>query len=271
MVTKVQRKFRNFARRFLRGWQQDQLSKSRPVRFEPLETRQLMAADFFASAGMASEANGLNDYLSTAGSEVSTSQAEGHAAPDLVAFAKSLRDAGVIFFGADWCPNCVQQKKLFEDGSRFLDFREVTNPDRTPNALGISENVLTYPTWQFQNGSRQTGVLTLAQISAASGIAIPESAQPSIAPISNTSVLLGSPLHIPIDAYDIGGHPLTITVSSSNPAAVTAEVLNGSSARISTNFGDMVFELFDTEGQRAADRFKELCKAIFTRPMPTAR
>ena len=264
MVPKVRRKFRNFVRKFLRCWSEDQVSMPRSIRFEPLETRQLMAADFFASAGMASEANGVNNYLSPSGSMVSTSTAEGHAAPDLVGFAKSLRDAGVIFFGADWCPNCRQQKLLFEDGSQFLNFVEVTNPDHTPNARGTSENVFTYPTWQFQNGSRQSGILTLAQLSTASGIAIPESSGPSISPIAATTVLKGSPLHIPIDAYHPHGSPLTITVSSSNPAAVTAEVLNGnSSARIDTNFGNMVFELFDTEGGRAADRFKQLAQAGF--------
>jgi cyclophilin family peptidyl-prolyl cis-trans isomerase len=259
MVAKVRRKLLNFSRRFLPSWFEDQVSRSRVIRFEPLENRQLMAADFFSSAGLASEANGLNNYLSPSGSQVSTSSAEGEAAPDLVAFAKALRDAGVIFFGADWCPNCVQQKRLFEDGARFLDFREVTNPNRTPNALGIAEGVSTYPTWQFQNGSRQTGVLTLAQLSSASGIAIPSSSRPSISPIANATVLLRSPLHIPVDAYDPNGNPLTITVSSSNPAVITAEVLSGNSgARFNTNFGDMVFE-----ASRAADRFKQLAQSGF--------
>ncbi|MDZ4850954.1 MAG: tandem-95 repeat protein [Pirellulaceae bacterium] len=264
MVLKIRRKLRNFTRKFLNVWAEDQVAKSRAVRFEPLENRQLMAADFFSSAAMASEANGVNDYLSTSGSEVSTSVAEGEAAPDLVAFAKSLRDAGVIFFGADWCPNCIQQKKLFEDGSQFLNFVEVTNPDRTPNTRGNTEGVFTYPTWQFQNGSRQTGVLSLAQISSSSGIAIPTSSRPSITPISATTVLRGSPLHIPIDGYDPNGNPLSYTVSSSNPAAVSAEVLQGNSfARFNTNFGDMVFELFDTEGGRATDRFKQLSQSGF--------
>ncbi|MFN9916431.1 MAG: hypothetical protein ACK53L_27830, partial [Pirellulaceae bacterium] len=110
----------------------------------------------------------------------------------------------------------------FEDGGQFLNFIEVTNPDRTPNQRGIDENVTVYPTWQFQNGSRQTGLLTLQQLSTASGIAIPNSSSPSIAPLSNATVLRGSPLHIPVDAYDPNGNPLTISVVSSNPAAVVA-------------------------------------------------
>ncbi len=71
-------------------------------------------------------------------------------------------------------------------------------------------------------------------------------------------------MHVPVDAYHPHGDPLTITVSSSNPAAITAEVLTGnSSARIETNFGPMVFELFDSEGGRAASRFKQLAQQGF--------
>jgi cyclophilin family peptidyl-prolyl cis-trans isomerase len=260
-------KKRRLAQRFCSFLKEDCLpaTRSRAIRFEPLESRQLMAADFFASAALASETNGLRDFLSpSAAMQTSQSLAEGEAAPDLVAFAKSLRDAGVIFFGADWCSQCQQQKALFEDGGQFLNFIEVTNPDRTPNQRGIDENVTTYPTWQFQNGSRQTGLLTLQQLSTASGIAIPNSSSPSIAPLSNATVLRGSPLHIPVDAYDPNGNPLTISVVSSNPAAVAAEVLTGnSSARFETNFGPMVFELFDVEGGRAASRFKELAQQGF--------
>jgi cyclophilin family peptidyl-prolyl cis-trans isomerase len=221
-----------------------------------------MAADFFQSVGLTS----LDNDLYSSSAMVSESVPEGHASQDLVAFAKALSAAGVKFYGGDWCPFCNQQKALFEDGAQFLPFIEVTNPDRTPNSVGINNNITTYPTWEFQGGvsTRQTGVLTLAQLSAASGIAIPETSTPSIAPIANTTVSRGSPLHIPVDGYDPHGGPLTITVSSSNPAAVTAELLTGnSSARFDTNFGPMIFELFDVEGGRAADRFKQLVQQGF--------
>src|SRR5690606_3841830 len=77
--------------------------------------------------------------------DASTLEAEGEAAPDLVAFAQALTDAGVTFYGAAWCPVCLQQKELFGDGKEELPFVEVTNPDRTSNAVGLAENITDYP------------------------------------------------------------------------------------------------------------------------------
>ncbi|MEZ6074910.1 MAG: hypothetical protein R3C56_04300 [Pirellulaceae bacterium] len=79
-------------------------------------------------------------------------------ADDLVAFAKALTDSGTRFFGAAWCPHCTDQRQLFQDGGKFLPFVEVTNPDRTPNQVAIDEGVTEYPTWEFPDGTRLTGV-----------------------------------------------------------------------------------------------------------------
>ncbi len=76
------------------------------------------------------------------------------AAPDLVAFAKALTAAGAKMYGAGWCPHCTEQKELFEDGQHFLPFIESTNPDRTPNQIAIDNNISSYPTWVFSDGTR---------------------------------------------------------------------------------------------------------------------
>ncbi len=195
MARMVQRNLKLLAQQAFMRWFKEDQTNARQLRFEPLETRQLMASDFFASAGLAAEANGVNNYLGTNGAQVAavTTQAEGEAGQDLVAFAKALKDAGVVIFGADWNPDTTAQLALFQDGAKFLDFKEVTTPQRTLNALGTAESISIYPTWQFQ-GTRRTGVLTLAEISTLSGIAIPTSSTPSIAPINNVTVLRGSPL-----------------------------------------------------------------------------
>jgi large repetitive protein len=172
---------------------------------------------------------------------------EGEDANDLVAFAKALADSGTRFFGAAWCEFCTTQKELFQDGGKYLPFIEVTNPDRSRNQVGIDEDITQYPTWEFPDGDRLVGELTLQQISEESGIPIPQSSTPSFAELNNVSVAITSPLHIPIDAYDPNGNPLTITVTSSDPSLINAQVLSGNrSLRLTTaGFGDMVFELFE--------------------------
>lgn len=237
--------------RWLKGWAKARKSKSlkRGLRVESLENRQLMAADLYTSN---------ND--DTAGLF-----AEGEAANDLVAFAKAIKDSGAVMYGGIWCKFCNEQKALFADGADYLPFVEVTNADRTPNQIAIDENITSYPTWVFADGSRLEGVQTLATLSQKTGIAIPQSSTPSFQTIANQTVLTGSPLHIPVDAYDPNGNPLTITVTSSNPSLISAEVLQGSrSVRMTVkDRGDMVFELFETEAPLPTSRFVDLIQAGF--------
>jgi cyclophilin family peptidyl-prolyl cis-trans isomerase len=247
---------------------------SRRINFEPLESRQLMASDFFDSASMAADhlpfAATTNSYayysqLSSLQAEGEGDAGEGEDAPNLVEFAKALTQAGVRFFGADWCPICTQQKELFEDGQVYLPFLEMTNPDRTRNATAISENVTQYPTWEFGNGSRATGLQTLQQLSTLSGVAIPAGSNPTFVEIPNQTVLNGAPLHVPVDAYDPNGGPLTITVQSSNPSVITAEMIgNPKSLRLDVNgYGEMVFRLFADEAPRPVGRIETLVNSGF--------
>ncbi|MCA9126474.1 MAG: tandem-95 repeat protein [Planctomycetales bacterium] len=238
----------------------------RSILVEPLESRQLLAADgvlpLLGSSYSAGPSGSTSGSVLAGEGELS---AEGEDANDLVAFAKALADSGTRFFGAAWCPFCTEQKQLFQDGYKYLPFIEVTNPDRTPNDVGITENITEYPTWEFPDGTRLTGVQTLATLAARAELTIPQSSTPSMAALSDVSVGIGSPLHIPIDAYDPNGNPLTISVTSSNPSLLTAQVLSGNpSLRLSTQgFGDMVFELFQDRAPVPVGRVVELANDGF--------
>ncbi|MFK8115508.1 MAG: tandem-95 repeat protein [Rubripirellula sp.] len=231
---------------------------------ESLEQRQMLAGDIdlFATDGNAAEQP--SQAAETGGLQVE-GQAEGEAMPDLVQFAQALTDAGVEFFGAGWCPACTQQKELFEDGKDDLPFIEVTNSDRSLNSIGIAENIQSFPTWKFPNGTVLEGVQSLETLSQTSGVAIPQSEQPTFEPIGNTTVQIGSPLHIPIDAYDPDGGPLTVTVSVADPTLLEATVLTGNrSIRIDMEtYGDMVFELFEQRAPRASGRVADLADTGF--------
>lgn len=243
-------------------------STNRKILVEPLEHRQLLAADAF-TALLGSAHNPENELPELTPETGLTGEgelvAEGEDAPDLVAFAKALTDSGTRFFGAGWCPQCTAQKELFEDGGKYLPFIEVTNPDRTTNQTGISENITAFPTWEFPDSSRLTGFQSLATLSARSGVPIPQSSAPSFAQLEDVNVEFGAPLHIPIDAYDPNGNPLTITVSSDNPSVISAEKLNGNrSLRVTTaGYGDMVFELFEQRAPIPSGRVATLAQSGF--------
>ncbi len=240
--------------------------KPRPrLRSELLEQRQLLAGDLdlLLPAGnsppeIASQTAAETDGLQVAG------RAEGEAAPDLVQFAKDLAAAGVEFFGADWHPASTEQKELFADGKDNLPFIEVTDSERSPNAIGIMEGIMAYPTWKFpDNDPPLVGVQTLSTLSQRSMVPIPQSEQPTFEPVGNLTVKIGSPLHVPIDAYDPDGGPLTVTVTVDKPELVEATVLAGNrSIRIDMEgYGDMVFELFEQRAPVASGRVIELSTA----------
>ncbi|HBE70234.1 MAG TPA: peptidylprolyl isomerase [Planctomycetaceae bacterium] len=246
-----------------------EVNTKRRILVEPLESRQLLAGDLF-TALLGSNDGGLpaNDHLTGTTGLVGEGEmsAEGEDADDLVALARAISDSGTRFFGAAWCQFCTDQKELFEDGADFLPFIEVTNPDRTPNSIASSEGITEYPTWEFPDGSRLTGVQSIQTIAQRSNITtIPQSSTPSLRDLPDVNVGIGSPLHIPIDAYDPNGNPLTVTVQSSDPSLVTGEVISGNrSLRITTaGFGDMTFELFETRAPRPAGRVIELANNDF--------
>ncbi len=182
-------------------------------------------------------------------------------AANLVGFAEALANANAQFFGAVWNQTSTDQRELFDDGGQFLPFVDVTNADRSLNQAAADNNieVADLPVWVFADGTRLEGVQSLQSIAAASGIAIPASNTPSLAPLPDDTLLVGSPLHVPLDGYDPNGGPLTYTVTTDN-AGVTAEILTGNrSARINVaGYGDLVFELFEQRATRATDRFIEL-------------
>lgn len=184
---------------------------------------------------------------------------------DLVAFAKALTQSGAKFYGAYWCPHCTATKELFEDGQNYLPYVEVTNPDRTPNQVAIDNNIESYPTWVFANGTRLEGQQTLQAISTASGVAIPQGNSPYITAIPDKGLLDGSPLFVPLDGWDPNDGPLTYEVTIDNPALLTAAIPQGNrSMQIDVNgFGKMLFQLFDDKAPRVTEQMTTLADEDF--------
>ncbi len=90
-------------------------------------------------------------------------------------FAKCLSEKGVKFYGAFWCAHCNREKALFGNSVHYLNYIECSQPDgQRQTQACISANINSYPTWEFADGSRQTGELSLEQLSQKTGCSLIE-------------------------------------------------------------------------------------------------
>ena len=85
-------------------------------------------------------------------------------------FAQCLTDESAKFYGTFWCSYCGKQKELLGKSMKYVDYVECSTSDRRSQTKICQENNITgYPTWEFKNGSRVGGVLTLVQLSNLTG------------------------------------------------------------------------------------------------------
>lgn len=92
------------------------------------------------------------------------------------AFATCLKDQGAVFYGAFWCPHCQAQKKLFGSSQKLLPYVECSTADgRGQLPVCIEKNVSSYPTWEFKDGSRLNGEISLAQLAEKTSCVLPGS------------------------------------------------------------------------------------------------
>jgi thiol-disulfide isomerase/thioredoxin len=96
-------------------------------------------------------------------------------APTPVAkFAQCLKDEGAIFYGAFWCPHCKSQKALFGDAESQLPYVECSTLDgNSQTQICRTRKIESYPTWEFKNGTRSTGVLSFAELAEKTGCVAP--------------------------------------------------------------------------------------------------
>lgn len=85
--------------------------------------------------------------------------------------AKCLTQNGVKLYGASWCPYCKQQKAIFGYGAaKELDYVEcypITPGDLSKTCADAK--IEAFPTWDFGNGNKWPGYLTLEQIAEKTG------------------------------------------------------------------------------------------------------
>jgi glutaredoxin len=96
------------------------------------------------------------------------------ASPNLDEFAQCLAKKGATMYGASWCPYCKAQLKAFGSAAQHLQYVECAEQGseiQTADCTGA--NITSYPTWEFGDGSRLTGNVTLERLGKKTGCHLP--------------------------------------------------------------------------------------------------
>ena len=92
------------------------------------------------------------------------------------AFAKCIANTSTTFFGSFWCPHCHDQKNEFGNSAQYLPYVECSLPDASGQTqVCIDNKIQEYPTWQFPDGSRVSGVQSLETLAEKTGCTLPTS------------------------------------------------------------------------------------------------
>lgn len=84
----------------------------------------------------------------------------------LDAFASCIKDSGATFYGAFWCPHCQNQKAMFGSSAKLLPYKECSTPDGRNQLQECTDAGVTgYPTWEFADGTRESGEVSLVRLS----------------------------------------------------------------------------------------------------------
>ena len=88
-------------------------------------------------------------------------------------FAKCLTSQGATMYGASWCGHCQNQKKLFGDSFRHVNYIECAAENGGQTDACKFAGITGYPTWDV-NGERTPGELALEMLSEKTGCELPK-------------------------------------------------------------------------------------------------
>ena len=75
---------------------------------------------------------------------------------DKDSFAKCLTVKGFSMYGAEWCPHCKDQKALFGDSFKYINYVEC--PQNTN--LCLAKGIQGYPTWIIETATSTVATST---------------------------------------------------------------------------------------------------------------
>jgi len=90
-------------------------------------------------------------------------------------FAKCVSSKGTRMYGAWWCPHCADQKESFGLAFQYVTYTEcgIEGQAHSLNDQCRNAGIKNFPTWQFADGHREEGVLSLTDLSSKTGCKLP--------------------------------------------------------------------------------------------------
>ncbi len=89
---------------------------------------------------------------------------------NLDSFAQCLTDKGATEYGTESCYFCQEQKKLFGNSFRLINYVDC---QKEPNKC-VENKIENTPTWIFSDGNRLVGLQTLEKLSEQSSCPLPK-------------------------------------------------------------------------------------------------
>ncbi len=87
--------------------------------------------------------------------------------------AQCMKDQGVVFYGAFWCPHCQRTKALFGNSAKLLPYVECSTPDgKGQLQICIDKKITNYPTWIRPDGAIVTGEHSIEELASFSGCTV---------------------------------------------------------------------------------------------------
>ncbi len=79
----------------------------------------------------------------------------------LTPFGQYLKDSGVKFHGAEWCPHCQNMKQVLGDGAWQAVYIECSPKGTKVIEQCVNAKIEAFPTFELKNGERKVGELSL--------------------------------------------------------------------------------------------------------------
>ena len=84
--------------------------------------------------------------------------------------AQCLTEKGATMYGAYWCAHCQNQKRMLGKSFAKSNYIECSLPDGKTQTQECQEaKIKGYPTWEFSDGSRLEGEVSLEALAQKSG------------------------------------------------------------------------------------------------------